>query len=93
MQASDNYPPLVWSYLTRREFSNNQREPIREKIKARWRRFEQVDDPTAAALLFGKGGSYDADALRTRAAMLDEVRAEVELCHQDLLAFVATTLN
>jgi hypothetical protein len=90
--APITYPPFVWSYLTRPEFSNGQREPIREKIVARWRRFGQVDDPDAASLLFGKGGSYDADTLRTRAAMLDEVRAEVELSHQDLLAFAATTL-
>jgi len=85
--ASSTYPPLVWAYLTRAEFSNSQTEPIRQKIVGRWRRFEQVDDPASAALLFGTGGSYDADSLRTRAAMLDEVRAEVELTEQDLMAF------
>jgi len=90
---SSTYPSIVWTYLTRAEFSNGQREAIREKIVARWRRFEQVDDPAAEALLFGRGGSYDADTLRTRAAMLDEVRAEVELTHQDLAAFAAAVLR
>jgi hypothetical protein len=91
--ASSVYPPFVWTYLTRAAFSNGQREAIREKIVARWRRFEQVDDPSTEALLFGRGGSYDADTLRTRSAMLDEVRAEVELTHQDLAAFAEALLK
>jgi hypothetical protein len=90
--VSSTYPPLVWVYLTRAEFSNSQTEPIRKKIVGRWRRFDQVDDPASVALLFGTGGSYDVDTLRTRAAMLDEVRAEVELTEQDLMAFAGAVV-
>jgi|HubBroStandDraft_6_1064221.scaffolds.fasta_scaffold126107_2 hypothetical protein len=91
--TSTTYPPLVWAYITRPEFSNSGRVPIRERIVARWRQFRQLDDPLTAAALFGSGGSYDADALRSRAAMLDEVKAEVDLAHQDLAAFAATLLR
>ncbi len=87
------YPAFVWGYLTRAEFSNDKRAPIREKIVARWKHFRQVEDRESALLLFGRGGSYDADLLRTRAAMLDEVKAEVELEYQDLEAFAAAALR
>jgi hypothetical protein len=90
---SSTYPPIVWAYFTRPQFSNAQRQPIREKIVARWRRFEPIDDPAAERLLFGRGGPYDADTLHTRAAMLEEVRAEVQLSQQDLAAFAATLLR
>ncbi len=85
------YPPFIWAYLTRPAFSNDGREPIRKRIVARWKQFRQVEDLAMAAALFGSGGSYDVDALRARAAMLDQVKAEVELARQDL-ADLATTL-
>ena len=91
--TSLTYPPFVWTYFTRAEFSNAQREAIRARIVARWRRFEEVGDARTAELLFGTGGSYDADTLRTRAAMLDEVRAEVELTQQDLAELAAAVLR
>jgi hypothetical protein len=91
--ASAIYPPFVWAYLTRPAFSNSGQAAIREKIVARWKQFRQVEDPATAATLFGHGGTYDADALRSRAAMLDEVKAEVELAHQDLAALAAALLR
>jgi hypothetical protein len=92
--ASTTYAPPVWAYLTRAEFSNDQRDAIRARIVARWRKFQQIEnDPSATALLFGAGGSYDADALRARAAMLDEVKAEVDLANQDLAALDAALVQ
>jgi len=90
--TSSTYPPLVWAYLTRAQFSNEEQQAIREKIVARWRRYRDIaSDPVETALLFGAGGSYDAATLRARAAMLDEVKAEVELVSQDIEA-LATVL-
>ncbi len=91
--TSAMYPPVIWTYLTRAAFSNSGREPIRDRIVARWRQFQQVEDGATAAMLFGSGGSYDVDALRLRAAMLDEVKAEVELARQDLAALAAELLG
>ena len=83
--VSASYPPPVWAYLTRREFSNDQVRSIRERIVVRWRAFETVeDDPSVVALLFGEGGRYDAATLRARSAMLGQVRAEVDLEDQEL---------
>ncbi len=92
-QTSTTYPPLVWAYLTRSEFSNSGRAAIRERIVSRWKQFQQVDEPRTAAVLFGTGGSYDADTLRLRAAMLYEVKAEVELTHQELVTLAASLLR
>jgi hypothetical protein len=85
--GSTLYPAFVWGYLNRDAFSNDQKAPIRVKITDRWRRFEGVGDaPATAALLFGAGGEYDDEELRMRAAMLADVRVEVELANQDLAA-------
>ncbi|MGA3120863.1 MAG: hypothetical protein ABSF69_08860 [Polyangiaceae bacterium] len=91
--TSETYPPVIWTYLTRAAFSNSQRAPIRDGIVGRWKQFQQVADSATAAMLFGRGGSYDVDSLRLRAAMLDEVRAEVELARQDLAALAANLLR
>lgn len=92
--VSTVYPPPVWAYLTRPEFSNDQKQSIRERIIARWRTFETVEnDPSIVALLFGAGGTYDAGTLRARAAMLDQVKAEVNLENQDLAALAAEILR
>lgn len=91
--TSETYPPVIWTYLTRSAFSNSQRAPIRDGIIGRWKRFQEVEDPATAGMLFGHGGRYDADSLRLRAAMLDEVKAEVELARQDLAALAAQLLR
>jgi hypothetical protein len=92
--VTDTYPSIVWAYLTRGEFSNDQRGSIREKIVSRWTRFDAIaHDPEATALLFGTGGTYDAETLRTRAAMLDQVKAEVALENQDLAALAAALMH
>lgn len=91
--TSATFPIVVWTYLTRPAFSNDRREPIRARIVARWKQFQQVEDPVTAAMLFGSGGRYDVDSLRVRAAMLDEVQAEVELARQDLAVLAATLLR
>jgi hypothetical protein len=91
--ASTTYPQPVWAYLARPEFSNDQRDPIRAHVVARWRTFEQVQsDASCVPLLVGSGGSYDVDTLRARAAMLDEVKAEVDLENQDLAVLAAALL-
>jgi hypothetical protein len=92
--VSAMYPVPVWAYLSRPEFSNDQKQPIREHIVARWRTFETLkNDPSTIALLFGAGGKYDAESLHARAAMLDQVQAEVNLENQDLAALAAEILR
>lgn len=93
-KESSTYPPIVWGYLTQPEFSNEQRAPIRVKIVERWKQFQDIkDDRETVTLFFGAGGSYDVEALRTRAAMLDEVKAEVDLMNQEIAALAARLLN
>jgi hypothetical protein len=92
--ASTSYPPVLWAYLTRPEFSNHGTRSIRESIVARWRAFETVEnDPTVVALLFGDGGKYDAATLRARSAMLGQVRAEVDLENQELALLTGELLR
>jgi hypothetical protein len=92
--SSSLYPPFVWAYLSRPEFSNDGQRAIRERIVERWRVFEGLgDDPALVLLVFGGGGHYDADTLRMRARMLDEIAAEVALASQDVAALAARILK
>jgi hypothetical protein len=93
-RTSAEFPGPVWAYLTRPEFSNDQKQSIRESMIERWRMYGTVEsDASAIALLFGAGGRYDVDRLRTRAAMLDQVRAEVELENQEIAALATEILR
>jgi hypothetical protein len=93
-QTSRTYPPFVWAYLSRPEFSNDGHRSIREGIVERWVRFEGLgEDSALVALVLGEGGHYDADGLRTRAVMLDEIAAEVELASQDVEALAVRVLR
>jgi hypothetical protein len=89
-EPPQEYPAIVWTYLARREFSNDRQRSIREHLVDRWRRETGLDQaPALARLLFGAGGDYDVDALRARAELLDEVEAEVHLESQALASFAA----
>src|SRR5690606_8233450 len=89
--TSTVYPPLVWAYLTRPEFPTTGGPSIRANVVRRWR--ELGNPGSDAATLFGPGGVYDADALRARAGMLDQVRAEVMLLDQEVAELGAALLG
>ena len=88
-RVPSTFPLVVWAYLARPEFSNEQAESIRAHVVARWKEVQVEGDALDVALLFGAGGWYDADSLNLRAAMLDQVEAEVRLMNQDLATLVA----
>ena len=88
-RVPSTFPLVVWAYLTRPEFSNEQAESIRAHVVARWKEVQLGGDALDVALLFGAGGRYDAVNLNLRAAMLDQVEAEVRLMNQDLATLVA----
>lgn len=88
--VSPSYPPLVWAYLSLPVFSNAQDEAIRVRMVARFRRLSQLErDPAAESRFFGAGGDYDIDSLHTHAALLDHVKAEVDLENQELRTLAA----
>jgi len=91
--SSSIYPPVVWAYLSRAGFSNAQDAPIRTKLIERFCRLNgRCDDDTTVRLVFGAGGEFDADTLRQQAALLDQVKAEVDLENQDLRALAERLL-
>lgn len=85
-QSHPDFPQSVWTYLTRREFTDGERSR-REMLIIAWRdaeRFTEAPNDPQRALLFGGGGRYDADGLEDRAAMLDELEAAVSLMNHEL---------
>jgi hypothetical protein len=74
-------------------FSNAQDDAIRVRMVARWRQLLRLEtDPVAQARFFGEGGDYDVDSLHQHAAMLDQVKAEVDLENQELRVLAARLL-
>jgi hypothetical protein len=84
-ESTPFYPPVVWMYLTRPEFSSDRRQSTREHFVEQWRHEADLDrDPSLTLLLFGSGGDYDLHALRTREKFLESLTAAVALESQEL---------
>jgi len=94
-KESSVYPSVVWGYFTQSGFSNDQQQPIRERLVERWIHFQgvQKDDQEMVTLLFGSGGTYDEGTLRKRAGMIDQVKAEVDLMNQDIAVLARRILE
>lgn len=90
-EKSSVYSPFIWYILKEKHFSNSQKEPLVQTIKARWKKFEldkDMDDKTVQ-LLFKKGGVYDADKLHTRATMLNQLQSTIRSINQDMQGLIS----
>lgn len=91
----ETFPPVVWNYLTTR--SSKTRNTVRENLISLWRasgrlgELDSEEEQRRIALIFGEGGQYNADELKTRETMLDLLEAHVSLLNQDV-AELATEL-
>ncbi|MCF2446465.1 hypothetical protein L0657_21080 [Dyadobacter sp. CY345] len=91
-KKSSVYSPFIWYILTEKHFSNSQKEPLVQSIKARWKKFEldKKMDNSTIQLLFEKGGIYNADQLHTRATMLNQFQSTIRSINQDMQGFIST---
>ncbi|WP_157068862.1 hypothetical protein [Sandaracinus amylolyticus] len=55
----------------------------RDELERRWSDTFALVDDDMPALLFGNGGRYDREALRTRELVLEQLEAELQLLRQD----------
>jgi len=84
-KTSKMYSPAIWYILNERQFSNGKELSLIKSIKERWTEFElSKQDDSQAALLFEKGGIYDADLLHTRATMLNQLQSTIRSIDQDI---------
>lgn len=86
-KKSTLYPPFIWYILNEKEFAGSQEFSSIRSIKERW-----VEDGLVTIkknnkqeeLFFGVGGKYNADNLRARTAMINQLKAEVRSISQNL---------
>ncbi len=84
------FPVSVWRFLNRPLRDDPAQRSLRETLIARWRHDGRLGEPGSdteqrrMALFFGRGGSYEIEDLRARAAMMDLIEAEVDLMSHDL---------
>jgi hypothetical protein len=87
--AHAGFAESVWAFVTRPEFTKTGEHSLREWLAITWRRSGRLGDPEHPSqelvdLYFGEGGTYDADGLENRAAMLSELRSTIELMQHEL---------
>jgi hypothetical protein len=91
-EKSAIYPASVWYYLTDKGFGHNQYSLCRN-MHERWEQYgligEKVKEKARLeTLFFGTGGLYNAEELRNRADMLNQLQAIVRLMNQDLQTLI-----
>jgi len=84
-----DFPALVWAYLTWPEFGIHGSRTVRDYLVAAWTQSGRLGERGQPSrdrvdLLFGRGGTYDADALDDRGDMLSEVREAIGLMNHEL---------
>jgi hypothetical protein len=89
-ETSSYYPPTIWYIITHKEFSNNKHYSICHNTRERWKEYNQLNEQNSKKakseidLLFGKGGIYTSDLLKSRANMLNQLQAAIKLLDQDI---------
>jgi hypothetical protein len=77
------FPVSVWNYIN--ASLNEDEISKRERVVQRWEDFE-VEVGTLE-IIRSDGGKYNAEMLKTRANMLDQLEAQIYLMKQDLMLF------
>jgi hypothetical protein len=85
-EAHPDFPETVWAFMTSPGLGPHGHS-VRDGLVSTWKESDRVGeqvDPARTALLFGRGGVYDADGLEERAGMLAELRDVIDLLNEDL---------
>lgn len=95
---SSLFPRSVWRYLNRPLLDDPEHRSLRDALVLRWRQDGRLGEGGSETerrrieLFFGRGGAYEIEDLRARAAMLDLLEADVNLMSQDLERLMQETL-
>lgn len=88
-ETSSYYPASVWYYLTTQNAPDKEKTLVKLLVDE-WLSYEQIAGKNDKRkeeiynLYFGDGGKYNAEQLKNRADMLDQVEAFITLMKQDL---------
>lgn len=87
-EVSAYFPPSIWYYINYQNPNEETDGSVQSKVVEQWKGFGQLGDEDEYAdqisLFFGDGGKYDAEELKQRADMLDQLGAQISLMKQDL---------
>ncbi|MCZ2299741.1 MAG: hypothetical protein LC134_09720 [Chitinophagales bacterium] len=87
LPVSTTLPPSIWYYLNYKDNSKN-KQSLRDLLVERWLNFGQIEhsekNTKNTGIYFGEGGKYTAEQLKNRAAMYDEIEANITIMKQDL---------
>lgn len=94
-QQAQYFPGPVWQFLSE---PTEDGKSLREQLVASWRELSRIEGQTEEqqrqriSLLFGTGGTYTIEDLRSRAAMLEMLAAAIDLMHDELEVLVREML-
>jgi len=90
-QQSQYFPVPVWRFLSE---PTEDGKSLREHLVASWKELSRIEGQTDEqqrqrfSLLFGTGGTYTIEDLRSRGAMLEMLAAAIDLMHEELEVLV-----
>ncbi|MGH7235576.1 MAG: hypothetical protein ACREIO_04265, partial [Nitrospiraceae bacterium] len=94
-QPAQYFPGPVWQFLSE---PTEDGKSLREQLVASWKELSRIEGQTEDQqrqrinLLFGTGGTYTIEDLRSRAAMLEMLAAAIDLMHDELEVLVREML-
>jgi hypothetical protein len=78
------FPSSVWYYF--QSTPTDEDGTLRDKLMARWDKYTDLPEDQLE-VLYGEGGEYTVEMLKSRAGLLDQLGAQITLMKQDLLKF------
>ncbi len=94
-QQAQYFPGPVWRFLGE---PTEVGKSLREQLVASWKELSHIEGQTDEeqrqrfSLLFGTGGTYTIEDLRSRGAMLEMLAAAIDLMHEELELLVREML-
>jgi len=89
-QNNHDISPFLWFMLTEKRISNSGTTSLLASLRHRWIRYQFDGDSSqaAASVNFTDGGTYLADDLHARAAMFNQLQAEIRSLDQYINTFL-----
>lgn len=89
----DSFSPFIWYMLSEKKFSNDGNSSLLHNLKNRWidYQFDGDENQGNQSVTFSDGGTYYADDLHSRAAMINQLQAVIRSINQSINNLILDT--
>lgn len=89
----ESFSPFIWYMLSEKKFSNDGNSSLLHNLKNRWidYQFDGDENQGNQSVTFSDGGTYYADDLHSRAAMINQLQAVIRSINQSINNLILDT--